>query len=303
MRYKKTMIVATIAALMLITIVLMGCGPADPELEPGAVNTQAEIKEKPYSESLEKRLAQELGNDTLQQVRPDYLPKEMFVRLPEFPADFYSVRNLVRLGRITDLKNLEERYWMQPEFFPHFEDIGVPLLQNPPENRWGAYGIATYPADSVATIRQGESLEMHFFIKSNYIVETYQGINLVPAFPPSVDIESGFEMPDGSRSVTQDPEKAAGYFDITASPNPFILEPNFPIYNPGGTLKVAVTITAHADTPPGNYVVGLDTGTVPEEYEQMWLKDYLNLYTSGGMTKIDRPYYQAFIEVVGGDNE
>ncbi len=284
--------------MLLLAIALTGCSDPAPE----ETGTAAEIRDKPYSAALEERLAKELGNETDKITRPDYLPEEMFVRLPEFPEDFYNVRSLVRLSRITDFENLEEEYWMQPEFFPHFEDLGVPLLQNPPEGRWGAYGIATYPADSMATIIPGESLDMYFFIKSNYIVETYQGINLVQVFPDSVQIESGFEMPDGSKTVEQDGDKIREHFSVDVSPNPFILEHNFPVYNVDGTRKIKVTITVAEDTPPGNYVIGLDTGEVPEEYEQIWLKDYLNLYTSGGMTKIDRPYYQVFIEVVdGGD--
>ncbi len=262
-----------------------------------------DAEEKPYSEALEERLAKELSNETRTESRPDYLPAAMFSRLPGFPEDFYRVKTLIELGRIVDLENLGPEYWMQPEFFPHFEDIGVPLLQQPPEDRWGAYGIAVYPADSVSTIVAGESLDIYFFIKSNYLVETYQGINFEVKYPDSATIESGFEMPDGTKNVRQNSSEVEAYFDVKIDKNPFILEPNFPIYNVNGTRKIRITVTVSEDTPPGNYVVTLDTGNVPEEHEQKWLKEYLNLYTSGGMTKIDRPYYQAFIQIKGGEVE
>lgn len=290
------------AAILLIIISIAGC--EDEGLD-GGLGTNATIKEKPYSSYLEERISSETSNHTLKQdKRPDYLPEAMFSRLPEFPEDFYRIKSLVELNRITDFGALEDRYWMQPEFFPHFEDIGVPILQNPPKDRWGAYGIATYPADSVSSVVAGESLDVYFFIKSNYLVETYQGINLVTKYPESTKIQSGFEMPDGSKTVEQDPEAARKYIDVSITPNPFILEPNFPVYNVNGTRKIKVTISVSEDTPSGNYVVTLDTATVPEEYEQKWLKEYLNMYTSGGMTKIDRPYYQVFIEVgKGGGSE
>ncbi len=291
MKNKTTKIMILTVAILLIVSVT-ACKTEDKATE-----------EKPYSEALEERLAKEMSNETRTESRPGYLPGAMFSRLPEFPNDFYRVRALVGLGRIKDIENLGPEYWMQPEFFPHFEDIGLPLLQNPPIDRWGAYGIAVYPADSVSTIVAGESLDMYFFIKSNYLVETYQGINLEVKFPDSARIESGFEMPDGSKNIKQDGEGIEKYFDVEVDSNLFILEPNFPIYNINGTRKIKMTVTVSEDTPPGNYVVTLDTGGVPEEYEQKWIKKYLNLYTGGGMTKIDRPYYQAFIRVKGGEEE
>lgn len=261
-------------------------------------STKTPLNEKPYSAELENKIKNELINNTQQGGRPDYLPSEMFSRLPEFPKDFYQVQTLIKLGRIKDLENLEPQYWMQPEFFPNFNQIGLGLLQNPPKGRWGAYGIATYPGDSVSTIVVGESLDLFFFIKSNYLVETYQGINFNILFPKKSEILSGFQLLDGSKEVEQDSDKVKEYFKVKVDPNPFILEPNYPIYNINGTRKIKLTITVSNETPPGNYVVALDTGEVPDEYEQKWLKDYLTLYTSGSMTKIDRPYYQAFIQVV-----
>jgi hypothetical protein len=144
---------------------------------------------------------------------------------------------------------------------------------------------------------------MYFYIKSGYLVETYQGINLAASYPASAQIASGAELPDGTRAVNQDPAVAQRHLSIKADPGQFVLEPNFPIYNVNGTRRVKVTVTADATAPAGNYVVALDTATVPQKIEQEWMKQYLNLYTSGGMTKIDRPYYQAFIHVNGGNLE
>lgn len=262
------------------------------------IRTGAEILDHPYSDDVGAALEKMSGQPGTGSERPDYLPEDMFERLPEMPKDFYQVRSLIRSGRLTDLENLEPEYWQQPEFFPHFEDIGVPLLSNPPEGRWGAYGLATFPADTVVAIRQGETLNTYFMIKSSYLVETYQGINLEPTYKDEIVIQSGFSMPDGSKTIEQDPAKVKEYFTVTLDPDPFVLYPNYPKYNINGTKKVRVTISASPETPPGNYVIGLDTAEVPDEYEQRWLREYLNLYTSGGLTKIDRPYFQAFVEVI-----
>ena len=264
------------------------------------VTTKAPVRDKPYSEELEKRIAAELNAGNRIEVRPDYLPDVMFAQLPDFPTDFYSVRTLVRSGRIADLEELEPRYWQQPEFFPKFEEIGVPLLQNPPEGRWGAYGLASYPAESIATIEAGDSIDLYFFMRSNYLVETYQGVSLKPYFPNYLDISTGIEMPDGTKEVRQ--ENVAGYFTVDTSPEVFLLEPNFPLFRINGTKKIKVTITVDPSTPEGNYIVALTTGDLPEEQEQVWLKRYLTKYVGAGMTKLDRPYYAAFINVKRGGN-
>ncbi|MCK4589613.1 MAG: hypothetical protein KAT77_04160 [Nanoarchaeota archaeon] len=276
-----------IAAFVLVAVLLAATGCIEEE-------------PKPYSPELEERIGTALSNDSISgvSIRPDYLPREMFALLPEFPEDFYQMRSVVRSGRIVNLGEIEEKYWMQPEFFPNFEEIGLPLLQNPPVNRWGAYGYATYPADTVSTLVPGETLEFYFFMRSSYLVETYQGIWLETLFPSEATITTGASLLDGSKSVTQNGTEAAQYFTVEVAPNPFVLEPNFPIFRREGISKVKVLVTALEDTPPGNYIIALDTGQVPEEYSRQWLNQYLNLYVEGSMTKISRPYHQAFITVV-----
>lgn len=254
-------------------------------------------EEKPYSSVLQGRLSNIDSSIVKNSVRPDYLPAQMFVNLPQMPADFYQVRQLVGLGRLK-IEDVGEEYWQQPEFFPHFEDLGLQILQNPPEDRWGAYGVAVYPADSVATINRGDELTFTFFVKSGYLVETYQGINLEVVIPENTSLVSGYTFSDGSNEVKQNPEVVKKYIDIEINPNLFILYPNFPVYNTNGTFKVEMKVSVDKNIPVGKYVIGLDTGDIPDEYHVEWTKRFLTLYTSGGLTKIDRPYYQAFIEVI-----
>jgi len=265
-----------------------------------AACTAAPKQERELSE-LEKRIAMAENATERVQTRPDYLPAAMFSKLPAFPKDFYDIRTLVRANRITDLGSLGEEYWQQPEFFPHFEDTAMPLLLNPPKNRWGAYGIAVYPADSVGTIRPGESLDMFFFVKSGYIVETYQGMMLKSVYPSTGAIVTGQELPGGNSSVQQDPGTATRYLKAEITPETFVLHPNFPIYSINGTKRIRLRITAAKDTPEGNYLVGVDVTNPPEELEQQWMYEYLTAYVGGSMTRIERPYFQAFVQVGGGE--
>ena len=250
-----------------------------------------------YDPELEEKVAQALAKgETFEQDRPDYLPEDMFSLLPEFPKNFYSIRQLIRTGVITDLGEVGSEYWMQPEFFPNFEQIGLPVLQNPPKDRWGAQGYLTYPGDTISSIRSGETLDVYFFVKSSYLVETYQGLMFDYKFPASASVQGG-ELSPGKTSVEQDPAKVASYFTVKLAPNPFVLEPNFPVFRPGGTVRVKATITASPETPAGDYVIAFDTADVPDEQEQDWIKKYLNLYVSGTMTKLSKPYHQAFLVV------
>jgi len=273
-----------LVAMLILAVFAVGCNVTE---------------NKAYDPELEERVAEALERgETFEQDRPDYLPENMFSLLPEFPKDFYSVRQLVRTGTISDFGELEEEYWKQPEFFPNFEDIGLPILQNPPKDRWGAQGYMTYPADTLSMVRPGEQLDVYFFIKSSYLVETYQGIMFDHSFPSSAQVTGG-ELPEGGTAVQQDPETTASYFTVEITPNPFILEPNFPVFRPKGTVRMKATITASPETPPGNYVVAFDTIEVPEEQESLWIKQYLNRYVSGTMTKLSKPYHQAFLTVPG----
>ena len=286
---------ACIAALVLLA---SACAPVKTDV--GNLLTNASIRDKPYSQVLEQRIASAEQNVTPDQQRPDYLPAAMFARLLPMPKDFYQVRMLVRLGRIADLDTLEEQYWQQPEFFPNFEEIGVKVLQNPPKDRWGAAGLASYPAETIETIVPGETAKSVFYLKSNYLVETYQGISLGATYPATLGISQGVALPDGNRSVTQDPDVVKNYFDVKVTPAQFVLEPNFPIYSVNGTKKVMVEVTAKSGTPQGDYVIALETQSVPKDLTTTWTRQYLNLYTDGSSTKLDRPYYSMFVHVTNG---
>jgi hypothetical protein len=70
-----------------------------------------------------------------------------------------------------------------------------------------------------------------------------------------------------------------------------------------GTRLIKIQVNISEDAKPGNYVIGLDTVGVPDDIEKLWLKKYLTSYTDSSMTKLDRPYYQIFLEVTkGGEN-
>ena len=252
---------------------------------------------KPYSSELEARIDAELEQVKLNQTRPDYLPAAMFKELPAFPKDFYQMRVLVRYGRITDLSNIGEEYWKQPEWYPEFESIGVPLLQNPPKNRWAAQGYGVYPADSVATTTSGEEFDLYTYVRSSYLVETYQGMQLIAVYPDSGTLEEMASFSDGTKSVTQDPNTVKNYFDVSIEPNMFVLEPSFPIFKDGYAQRIKVSLKVKPGTPKGKYLIGVDIAAPSQDKVTEWTWQYKNLYTSAGTTKVGRPWYRVFVDV------
>jgi hypothetical protein len=291
MTFKKERAVHILFLISVLSLFLLFSGCSKREI--------TETNGKQYSSVLEDKikLYGTAVNDSAVSKR-SYLPAEMFVNLPEMPDDFYEMRSVVQTNKVKDLSQIGEEYWQQPEWFPLFEE-NLKLLQNPPENRWGAQGYMSYPADSVSVVDPGNLLNIYFYIKSGYLVETYQGIKLEASFPESSTVGGMESMVDGTKTVTQNKD-VSKYFEVKIEPDLFILEPNFPIYKINGTRRIHATVKVNENTPSGNYAIAIDTASVPEDKEQEWILEYKNLYVSGGMTKIDRPYYQAFITVRGG---
>lgn len=291
-------------ATIIIVLLLAACAAPEapaPDKDAGTVlqelKARAEEAPEQYSKELLEKIEQAESPTADKAERPDYLPKAMFKNLPQMPGDFYAVRSMVHSNILKDIDEIAPEYWLQPEWFPGFEGRAVPTLQNPPKNRWGAWGVAIYPPETVAGIRPGETLETVFWLTSGYLVETFQGFKVEPKFPNSASITGAREMASGTDKVIQEPSEVRKYFEVEIEPEMFILEPNFPIWQVNGTRRIKVRITAAEDTPPGDYVVAVDNVAPSQEQEAAWQKQYLNRYASGKYVKLDRPFYQAFLTV------
>ena len=229
------------------------------------------------------------------------LPTQMFANLPDMPRDFRQVQILYLQNKWN--YPIGRDYYNQPEWFPNFKLSGINNLKTVDPTRFGAYGYMVYPSDSVITLSKSTKTSGNrtFWMRPSWIIVMPQGIHLVTSYPSSALIESPFfVLADGSKGVNQIPSDASQYFEVTVSPELFLLKPNFPIFNPESTIAVNVTIKLRSDVvvPVGNYVIGIDTGAVPEEQEKAWIREYMTKYVSGSMIHISRPYYQAFVSVV-----
>jgi len=217
----------------------------------------------------------------------------VFQNLPPYPKDMREIYELVYYRKINDLSIINESYYKNPEFYPGWYYTGKDTFLNPPINRFGAFGYGCYPADTIAFVKPGQALKLTTFIKSGWVVETFQGMQLIPTFPSSANSSyMGW-------SVEQDPEKVKDYFIIDIEPDVFLLEPAFPVFLEGWARKITVDIKIKPNTPPGRYVIGIMPVNPPQEYSDKWLLKYKLRYVDIGSSpgSIGRPCYQVFIEV------
>ena len=244
---------------------------------------------------LEARIQTALEAAKLKETRPDYLPLIVYQNLPPFPKDFYEIDTLVEEGILTDLSNIDGTYYLQPEFYPTWEEI-VPHYQNPDQTRRGIVGYGAYPADIGVETSPGSEFTVVTFFHAGMQTETYQGMRLAATYPdmasiPTKDLQT-------TLPVNQDPAAAARYFTVTFDPETFVLEPSFPIFQAGWTRRIAIHVRVAEDTPSARYVIGVNPESPVPEQRTQWINQYRLKYVDAGGHYVGRPFFQLTIDVI-----
>ena len=226
--------------------------------------------------------------------RPDYLPAEVYTNLPDFPEDFYYLDEIITFQEgIVDLTSLEEEYWKQPEFFPTWESNGVERMKNPSRDRSTIWGWGAYPADQGFATSPGAEFTTATFFHTSWMVQSYQGMKLVPVFPGSGTINGIFvSSPDAEK-----------YFTVTVNPELILLGPAFPRFDSDWSYKIVVTIKVDEATPPGDYLFGVNPRPPPLEAKREWTLAHKLRYVDAGTTGVQRPYFQMLVTVLPPETE
>ncbi len=302
-----------LAAILVVAVILLAntanftglftFGSANATATPGAVNlsaspTSAAIPTTDYPPELYARLkAYQSAPDAVSK-RPAYfgsITDEIFKELPSFPKDFYVIKLLFELGKVTDPSKITIDYWKQPEFYPQFEEQGVSMMTNPPKGRWGAFGYGSYPSETVVLSPKQGTFKVHFFLHTSWLVQTYQGLSLSASFPASATLQKT-SFPDNTKSIVQDASVVRDYFDVDVSPSVILLEPAFPVFKPEWTQMVTVTVKVK-NPPSGKYAIGINAGAAPAEKANEWLWKYKTNYVGGAGHSIGMPWYTIYIDV------
>ncbi|MDO8661573.1 MAG: hypothetical protein Q7K43_06800, partial [Candidatus Woesearchaeota archaeon] len=132
--------------------------------------------------------------------------QEIWGELPKVPKDFSETAYALAQGRYYSIGLLEEEYFSQPEFYPNFKTQALRYWTTPDASSWTPQGYGQYPAQQFDVLTKGEREEFTgvVFFHTSWGVEGFQGVTLVPT------------------------SFAQKYFDITISPDTFLLGATVP---------------------------------------------------------------------------
>lgn len=205
--------------------------------------------------------------------RPYYnLSPDIFSSLPGWPDDFYSVDSSVsRLIDLENLKDINEKYYKQPEFYPTFETQGIEMIKSPPPNRIGVSGMGAYPGEQSFSVRKGDTFTAAAFFHASWLVQTYQGVEILQTYD-------------------------AEYFNVSINPERFVLGPSYPVFDKNWAQRITVSVIVKNGTPSGRYIIGIDPDAPSEEDSQAWRSQYGSMYVNA-FSGIDRHYIAISIDV------
>ena len=180
---------------------------------------------------------------------------ERYEEIPEKPSDFTAFYREIWSGGYTDLCELEEAYWKQPEFYgDSWKNSKEKFYDNPNYGMWGVYGQGNVPMQASYTFenfKKGDEFEMCTFFHNGFGVWTYQGFELVP-------IENE-------------------YFEVILEPSELTVSPTFPVFEDGWTKKIRVKVRVKQTPPQGTYNLGFDVAPPSDKYSKQMTSEVLHL--------------------------
>jgi len=242
-------------------------------------------------------------------LRPSYCidnncidPTIVFRELPPFPKDFNEVDIMVENNQYPIAENFskdipDKNYYLQPEFYPSWEDQGVPLYTEFESGYSpgfvGIIGYGSYPGDIVVDpIMPGQNFLTITYWHTSWAIAKFQGMSLIPTYPANGETQMGLFV------VKQNPSEVKKYFNVEIIPNTILLDPTYPLFGPEWAKKIRIKVHVKENTPPGKYLIGITPVDPPKELQNQWIREHRLKYTTVSMAGIGRPMYQIFVNVV-----
>lgn len=119
--------------------------------------------------------------DPLSDQRKTYgIPLGVFEDLTKAPNDFSILVEKMHKGNYSNYVFFPQEYFLQPEFYPSFNEATRAYWVNPSLTHYGAAGYGFYPAYQEISIPQGKSMTAAFFVHAGFGVQNYQGLKIMP---------------------------------------------------------------------------------------------------------------------------
>jgi hypothetical protein len=193
----------------------------------------------------------------------------VFSQLPLAPQDFKWIDEQMELGAIDEahFNNITKDYWMQPEFYPNFEKVGLQFYQSPLSDRRNCFGYGSYPQVFGKAVKQedlkvGAELYAKTWFHTGFGIECYQGTKL--------------------NVVVDDREKE--YFDVVIDPYQFVLMPTNPQFDKDWTREIRyIVIVKKTPVPKGRYEFSFLATAPDKQKENEWKWQYREKYVNSGM--------------------
>jgi hypothetical protein len=178
-----------------------------------------------------------------------------FKAIPEKPKDFDAYTREVWSGGLTDLCEIKEAYWKQPEFYRNSWNIAKErFYTNPDYSKWGVYGQGNIPQKigyDFTNLKVGDEFTLCTFFHNGFGIWTYQGFKLI--------------MEENE------------YFDIKITPNELTTNPTFPVFEDGWTKKIQIKLKVKKEIPKGNYNFKMNVVEPTDEYARKETRRILEL--------------------------
>jgi len=179
--------------------------------------------------------------------------KQVWSELPIVPEDFGEINYLMQNGKFFALSSLGEEYWKQPEFYPSWKNC--PKYWTEPDPRyWTPNGYGAYVSNQFTTVTKGEEFYAIVYVHSGCGVQTWQGTRL--------------EVSNNARD----------YFNISVTPNEFLLEPMFPQIKYGWVKRIEIKGSIKEETQEGVYDIFIDVIPPSKEKQDEWSSEYKTQY-------------------------
>jgi len=195
--------------------------------------------------------------------------------LPAKPSDFVNMKHRLEVGQLNDVCIFTDNYFLQPDFYPTWDDTYNLFYEHHDYSRWGVHGYGVYPAlqgITLSNFKQGESFPICAFLKTAGGVETWQGVKLVPIENEYFKIEI----------LNQDYENY---------PNHFLLEPTFPEFSKNWAKKLEIKVTAKQNVPAGKYIIGFNIVRPDDRFNKEKYNEIMGI-----TDEYDKSYYESCIK-------